>query len=297
MAFLYAQIEEWKDAKVYIDRAIKLQPENMTLRQLRLGILDNHSKSIDVCSVMESDAGAIYSSQLHIDRKATPFVLVCALPKSASSSIEKGLELALGVPSIEDELIAYSDELGFPRAIPMREPLRLISQSGGIGHSHLKPTPETLEILSGTGIERVVVTIRDPRQSLVSWIHHSRGGAANQRIKLIEPTYNQWQHDDKVSWHIEHFYPQFVDWIEGWCQAGRRDPNIHVVEFSHFVANEVGTVREIASAFNLPAIEITEVPRKRFRSGQLDSWKEFFTPSQCTEMTRVLPTRLTKPFG
>src|SRR5262249_60039065 len=96
---------------------------------------------------------------------------------------------------------------------------------GGACHSsHLQPTPENVARLKRCGIDKLIVHVRDPRQALLSLMHHvtpyPRGpeGPLDQRIETAA--------DD---------YLASIRWIEGWLDA-EDEIRILFSRFEDFVA-------------------------------------------------------------
>ena len=77
-----------------------------------------------------------------------------------------------------------------------------------------------MRVLKETGIDRIAVLLRDPRDAFVSWVNHLRtlGPKArdyHSRIYHWPMEYYLWTLEKQFSYQIRTFLPVVVNWIKG----------------------------------------------------------------------------------
>src|SRR5262249_49844733 len=97
--------------------------------------------------------------------------------------------------------------------------------SGCVAQNHLAPSLENLQVLQHFKV-KMVLHLRDPRQDLLSWIHHTDwkadGGYENESLLYILPRppagYFKYSFYRKIDWQIENYLPQLVAWTQRWVE-------------------------------------------------------------------------------
>lgn len=87
--------------------------------------------------------------------------------------------------------------------------------------------PDILAALTEAGIERIVVHTRDPRQSMISGIHHHAGMFANGSFEAtvfvtrLPRDYTQWDFAEQADHYLAHRFEQEVRWVADWRKTVR----------------------------------------------------------------------------
>ncbi|MCH7911263.1 MAG: hypothetical protein IIB38_16815, partial [Candidatus Hydrogenedentes bacterium] len=112
---------------------------------------------------------------------------------------------------------------GAPDSVTVLEPgqviadqfeiIRELGQGGVSAKEHLPATRHNLATLAQAGVDRVVLHLRDPRQSLLSWAHFLEGDV---RKRLLAPIWRKTTPRAgffrqplaaQIDWHIDHYLP------------------------------------------------------------------------------------------
>ena len=116
-----------------------------------------------ICSEEPERIGSLLATREENIRKGMPSVVVAAMGKSASTAVGNIFHSGFDLPTF-----AYS--LHHMRVIDSWA--RDFARGGASYTTHLDPSRDTVARLKRAGISRVIVHVRDPRQALVSIVHH-----------------------------------------------------------------------------------------------------------------------------
>ena len=232
-----------------------------------------------------------------------PPILINALPKSASESIWNKLANGLNMAQAHISVGLFPDCL----VVPHRA--RELGRGGIIAKEHLPATAHNLKTLADSGVGRVVVHVRDPRQSLLSWAHFLEGDVSKRLLAPIwrkttpragffrEPLATQ------IDWHIDNYLPIVIQFIAEWA-AARDDEktgvSIHFKTFEEFRIDPSGYFEGVLDFYDIdhglyaPEAEAEVI---HLRKGALDEWRESFTPAQCKRAWNLIPAALADEFG
>ena len=236
---------------------------------------------------------------------ATPSLLIVSLPKSGTvylnSLFRKGLNL-------ENTQLCNGY---FPADVVALERLRRFVERGGlIAATHLPASAVNLQLLDAL-LPRWVVHVRDPRSSLLSWVHHVRRlwtEGHGEPLRQVTPSPPEPVLGSAlgtcIDWHIEHYYRAAVAWTEAWVAAAdaRGGKRVLLTEFAALRQDEAALCRRIAAFAGFdPALYQHQPPEKtmaaHFRRGELAEWAQVFTPAQIAHTSAMIPPALSKRFG
>ncbi len=215
--------------------------------------------------------------------------LLSTMPKSGSMYLSQILRsvyhtdwFGIGVDRLKD---------GGIQTYLSKEKVKIFGKGGIFCQQHLAPTKENLDALARNGIERVFVTIRDPRQTTLSWVcwiktFHS-GMHGFRSIDLVPPDYYDLDWNGQLEWHLKNYLPTWVKWIQDWIDISENDPRFDVMlsEFRELKENSVDVLGKIIEFFDIP-FQITgaphpkEVPFSHYRAAALDEWRGVFSDRQ-----------------
>jgi hypothetical protein len=98
-------------------------------------------------------------------RSPVPSLLLNTLPKSGSVFLMHTLSETLGCGRLHlGNMYSLIDQISL-------EKMRAFAKGGWVVQDHLAPSLENLQILRHFGCS-MVLHVRDPRQAMVSWLHH-----------------------------------------------------------------------------------------------------------------------------
>jgi len=182
-----------------------------------------------------------------------------------------------------------------------------------INFGHLNASPENLDRLARAGIKKILVHLRDPRQTTLSWAHYMEEGAVARHgrrlyerivssditpVSMLDAPFAE-----KLDWYAEHIFPRFMEWILGWIRVRDTDRrfDVRVMEFRQLKEQPLAYMQEAAAFFGVPR-EINRVAAPRqgvanFRAGQMDEWRQAFNPGQIDRMTRQIPETIAAEAG
>ena len=234
-----------------------------------------------------------------------PGLIFNTLPKSASVFIWDALAKGLGLVQCRIQL---SD---FPETLLMPHHVARLAKGGVIAQSHFGPSRHNLLTMLFYGVDRLVVHVRDPRQALLSWVHHVRKKNTVFHPDLVSLHHRPPQQmlqgnlEELVTWHIKHYLPLEIDWIQGWLDVCE-DPEWHdlkvlLLSFEDFKRDNDAYFRKIfdlyglnPSSFQAPA---QTAGKLHFRKGLVSEWKEVFTAEQIEMTKSIVPSELVERFG
>ena len=172
---------------------------------------------------------------------------------------------------------------------------------------HFPANTHNLALLSENNIQRIVVNMRDPRQAMLSWIHHiiklNKQGTITYdscaqaffekreswRVFLsIQPPVDFFSFSffDQVNWGIREFLPVVVRWIKDWIKQKETNQfslDIKFTRYEDFLTDNKVFIREILEFYNIKISDFdldSESERLHFRTGKANEWSQVLTEEQ-----------------
>lgn len=249
----------------------------------------------------QQSAAAAMRSRAAAAGQAAPGILLNTLPKSGSIYLLTYLSKAL-------HLQQKSVALGyFPNDLADWQGIKAIGSGGRIAQTHLDASPANLQIFEYY-LRRWIVHIRDPRQALLSWVHHlvkhrsMREDLPLESCPAPPQEYYDYTLGRQIDWQIGVFLPQAVRWIEDWLAYARSmRASVLITTFEDLVRSEPVFIRTVMAFYGVQAhqalnVEVTKNDATHFRAGQVDEWMEVFTPDQARRAAKVIPETLLNEF-
>lgn len=220
-------------------------------------------------------------------------VVVVTQPKSASIPIANIFCSGFNLPSF-----AYS----LANVEVIQSWARDYARGGACYVTHLEPSAQNIDRLKQASIEKVIVHVRDPRQSLLSMIHHLTR-YPNNLPALSRNAFDGRSISDQVS-ELMDFYIRRIRWIQGWMDAESRLSAMFST-FEEFVRDRTAFIDRYINFYGAPrehfsfenATRIQEGTDQHFRAGLIDEWREVFPPAEAELLTACLPTAMKERFG
>jgi Sulfotransferase domain len=232
-----------------------------------------------------------------------------------SKAIERGLPSALLISQAKAATVTvgniFSSGFQLPTALYSIVNVRVVESwlenfmLGGASYvTHLRPTEQNIELLRKGGAKNVIVHVRDPRQQLISLIHHHRRYpeqlAASKREILTK------NDDNEVFRYVmdEIFVPTTIWWIDNWYKA-RDKLGLKFTTFEEFIRDRRKFAEKIVSLYGGntryfdQAIALGEHAGIDYhkRLGAIDEWRIVLNPKQVDEVNSAIPGYFWDAFG
>jgi hypothetical protein len=236
-------------------------------------------------------------------RSATPSLLLNTMPKSGSVFLMHTLSETLGCGRLHlGSMYSLIDQISL-------EKMQAFAKGGWVAQDHLAPSLENLQMLKHFGCA-MVLHVRDPRQAMVSWLHHLdrvHREQGEEPLLLVAPRppsrYFTWDFIDKIDWQIDHYLPQAIDWLVRWLTVydGREIP-ILLTDYRELSGDADRLCHRICSFYGIAAEELrfVDIPKtieNHFRLADDEEWLRVLTPAQIERVNALLPAELANRFG
>ena len=235
--------------------------------------------------------------------QTSPSILINTMPKSGSVYLTTALAAGLRLERADiGNGYTLDDQINYWAA-------KRFAGTGKIAQNHFAPSAINVQIMNAV-FGRWVVHVRDPRQALLSWVHHVDLFLAEGRQDFLlwfAPTipagYADLDLSRKLDWNIKHYYPGLVGWLNGWLKildSGSYD--ILLTRHDELVSDEAGLCHRILEFYGVKRdYFIFSPPCKdrstHFRRGDPDEWREVLSRKQIKSCNRRLPPDLLARFG
>ena len=158
---------------------------------------------------------------------------------------------------------------------------------------------------------KLVLHLRDPRQVIISWIHHLdriTGGEYSSEHNLsmyprVPTDYFDGTLERKVAWHIENTLANLNHWISNWVKYADQNPGlILITEFREL--NSIETlIGRICKFYDIGIPKVIKSPpldsdheQTHFRLGRTDEFVEIMNEDQLKFCTKIAPKPVYKRF-
>jgi len=234
-----------------------------------------------------------------------PNIQLVSLPKSGSGAVSYFLAKYLDVP------VARCSFDGSINGIVIKKWAEIFAKGGVVSHEHFPATVENIRNLGDSGISKVLVQVRDPRQAFHSLMHHELKHARFwDRLQLSSKEEQESLAEDfeQFSGRCINSYDQIVKWIEGWIRAEELGPlTVEFMDYDTFSANNANALGKICNFFNIPFEpgEMTNLVQStnsnsewsNFRSGDREEWRHSYSECFCSMLSERIPSFVIEKFG
>ena len=229
--------------------------------------------------------------------------LFIALPRSASVYVFHALKNGLNIP-------AYGGVMGgaFPNFTICQEGLHNVIASRGISHTHLRASKTNLlEISERFKIRKILVHVRDPRQTILSWLEFlpriiEQYDPVQAKHYNIPKNYLKFSQKKQLDWLVDNWYNVQVEWINEWVNVYKNHPwfktQIHFSTFENLKKNQKVFFNNILDFYSIDKKNF-EYPKKperegdrNFREGKTNTWKNELDKNQLKRLEKQTPEQL-----
>jgi tetratricopeptide (TPR) repeat protein len=245
----------------------------------------------------DADSSDFRRRQASAISRGVPGIPIVAMPRSGSEFLLETMASALGIP------ILYPNVGTLPKDRLLKSTLRHLANGGCIARLHSDGSKENLDALERAGVRRIVVHVRDPRQSAVSWCRVvaalSDTDFEDARL-LLDPSiplaFRSWSPSDQLAWTSERYLPGLVYFLETWLSPEvERRFQLCVTQYEKMRGREGQFLKMLASHFgqDIPDVDklLLEWPvesRRNFRRGRLNEWQDVMPLKMQREVTARL---------
>ena len=179
------------------------------------------------------------------------------------------------------------------------------ARGGACYVTHLNATPENVANLKTAGITRAMVHVRDPRQALVSFVHH----LMKYQDHLPRSAYGDFRElpfADQIDWVLENgeYYYDTIEWLERWLDAAT-EIDVHFSTFEQFREHPDRVIDECLTFYGGDPrwFQRDEVFVQQqgvdyhFRLGETAEWRRVMTTRQIERVEAGLSPRLRARFS
>lgn len=227
-------------------------------------------------------------------------ILVATLPKSGTAWIDGNLRTAARhgtrrpaasiIQSIPSQMVFNSYSL-----------LRTAREGGiHVGHFELGSFNQSLlnKAVAEHGLH-VIVQLRDPRQAIVSWIHHEnrsyRENEFQREMRKYPDNYFARTFEERVDYHMEHQFLNLVSWIRGWMALYESPLARRCLFLTHEkLSSEPAQYNsKFCDYLGVPErfVSLSHRPKQNelnFRTGTREEWRTSLNAAQQDEMLRIM---------
>lgn len=230
-------------------------------------------------------------------------ILLCTIPKAGSLYLAQNIQQQFGLPDVRVSLDR------FPNDRVLIEGARHLARGGRSSWNHLDASKDNVQVLRQAGIERLVLQVRDPRQAMLSFIHHVDRNLVGQnlhyRVRLdpkIPAHWVEWTLAEKIDFYIETWLPKAVKWLERWQQVmtGPHGLDVLLLRFEDMREDPPGHLKQIAEFYGYSAGQFSMSKRDEnphFRSGMKEEWRAVFSAVQQQRANQCLSRHVIDFFG
>lgn len=229
-------------------------------------------------------------------------IILNAMPKSGSAYIAARLTQGLGYVSmnisaqyIPQDQVVYSQIRDFYEI------------NGALSKQHLDASPLNLQILKRF-TDRIVLQIRDPREVLLSWVHHLNK-LHEEKVDVYyftpepPPGYYDLNLHEQIDWNIDNFLPAMVVWLNDWLALKQREDSrengfkILLTTYNELLTDEKALYRKILAFYDIPLDKFTYTPVAKdrnvhYRKADPNEWREVFTVEQKQRIDAIVPVSI-----
>ncbi|MEG3969483.1 tetratricopeptide repeat protein [Microcoleus sp. T2B6] len=233
-----------------------------------------------------------------------PGIFLNTLPKSGSMYVLEAISNGLNKPWMR---IVVDDGENISRGA-----VNILADEMKLAHEHLPASLRNLCLITEV-LDRLIVHVRDPRQAILSWVHHLSKTIAETEdvISLMHiipdaENYFSLSLTDQISWQIEKGHlSAVINFIEGWLDAEANPsfyPKILFTKYEDLAADPQAFFESILNFYEIDKSRFTfpEPPQQgklHYRQGRADEWREVFTSEQAAKASSMIPKRLFDKFG
>ena len=174
---------------------------------------------------------------------------------------------------------------------------------GGVSYTtHLDPSRETVARLKRAGISRIIVHVRDPRQTLLSLVHHF--DKYPDQLVIYREQAKDAPSLSARAMSVLPLYMSSINWVRGWLDL---DGEIEILfsTFEDFIKDRASFVERYLEFYGADRRHFSMEDAfgehtgidNHFRRGLTDEWRQVFSREDAAYLSSLLPLRAKERFG
>ncbi len=253
-----------------------------------------------------------YNHSLKLQRKIlnnnneTGLIVFVSMPRSGTGFVSNAILNGMKLNDLRNEykfsdswfpnkaIFPFNNHLSSPYFIPMKN---------GFVSGHAPASFENLSFLDHL-TDKTVVNFRDPRQSLISWVHYMKylqftGNYAAIFEYKIDDNYFTRSFEYQIDWQIDNFFLETnINWIKNWLEVKNNNyfnGEILYLNYELLVDNMDNYFSKILNFYNLDKSTF-KMPKKpnfknksHLRKGDKNEWKQVLTKEQISKVNDCIP--------
>lgn len=239
--------------------------------------------------------------QLAIGNKIPP-ILINTLPKSGTIYIRGRLSEALNIPYQQLAIMPLYNN-------PIPSWVESFSKGGAVAAEHLVANEETIKLLSHFGINKIIVHVRDPRESALSYFYFQKkqsqysgpiGTVAGDMFRVHQSS------DSAFREHCDTYIPWTMNWLHSWldyAQSSKNSLSVKFTTYEDFLKSEDSFFSELMSFFGINRSifnqnkPLSDKHKQHFRKGELAEWRKTFCKETQEYVSAMMHDDICKYFG
>lgn len=222
--------------------------------------------------------------------------LVTTLPKSGTVYLISFFTDVLGCRWLGDTIFSGT----FPDDVLNFRVAEENCYSNSFGAGHFPPSRVNMQVILGMRL-KTVVQIRDPRASLISWIHQAKKLIDNNQPNALLKSYPYCPVEVFGSslncildWHIEHYLPVQCEWLASWISEATKYPELlYTSSFEEMASTPLSYFQRVCSFLDKPVdLREQDFPDKHtnahFRSGKIREFEDVMSSDQIQKCNKIM---------
>ena len=223
----------------------------------------------------------------HYEHSRSLLVVLSTLPKSASAYLLVSLMNGLNLMPERVSLRATDSNQNINELLDIQRLRDCISSGGFIIHGHFYPE-NNHNVRAINLLDKILVHVRDPRQTILSWAHYLTGPEFANNDKNLADALSGCSLEERIDWTLENVLPRQVSYLEGWmCSVTqqRLKPEVKFLKQENLAAKPDEYFRSILGFLEIEESMFVpppppEVGKLHYRRGIGDEWREVFSATQ-----------------
>ena len=225
-------------------------------------------------------------------QRGLPSIAIVAQSKSASVTIDNIFSSGFGLPTV-----VYS----IATAEVVESWARDFARGGACYTTHLYPRERNILRLKRAGLQKIIVHVRDPRQGILSLIHHIM--QRDTYLHLRQNGFAERTIDEQLE-DLLQVYLRRIAWLQGWLEA-ENELGILFSTFEDFVQSRDEFVARYLAYYGGPTeyfcseagLTMHKGIDYHFRAGEIDEWRRAFSPGNVKRLSVLLPESIKQRFN
>lgn len=261
-----------------------------------------------------------YFKSLQIQRKDINekndigLVVFISMPRSGTGFISNSLLKGLKIRDLRKKY-KFSDSWFPDKAIfPFNEHLNspyFIPMETGFVSGHAPAIDENLIFLSHLS-DKIVINFRDPRQSVISWVHYMTylqytGNYSALLEYRLDKNYFSMTFENQLDWQIDHYFTDInINWIKQWLEVKNNNyfnGEILYLNYEMLVDNMELYFKKILDFYKIPKSKFIFPRSPKFqnkshmRKGDKNEWKNILSSEQIIKINNKIPEEWFKNYN